>query len=146
MKLPITSCFASVLKPLMLREIMVISSILSVSSRSLFLWWWYAPPVVRYCSLPLPAIFRCRFSSLSFPTSLTWSRWVEVTLCEELVEGLAEFIYGGDRIAVADCLFSSLEEFAFWGDRVSEVAEFFPSSFLFKQYQLNHATSHQVAV
>jgi hypothetical protein len=134
MRLPITSCFASVLKPLILREIMVISSILSVSSRSLFLCWWYAPPVARYCSLPLPAIFRCRFSSLSFPPPLTWSRWVEVTLCEELVEGLAEFICGGDRVAVVDCFFSSLEEFACGGGRISEVADFLPSSFLFQTW------------
>jgi hypothetical protein len=94
----------------------------------------YAPPVARYCSLPLPAIFRCRFSSLSFPLPLTWSRWVEVTLCEELVEGLAEFIFGGDRVAVVDCFFSSLEEFACGGDRISEVAEFLPSSFLFQTW------------
>ena len=44
---------------------------------------------------PLQAILCFRFSSLSFPPPLTWSRWVEVTLCEELVEGLAEFIFGG---------------------------------------------------
>ena len=50
---------------------------------------------------------------------------MEVTLCEELVEGLAELICGGDRVAVVDCFFSSLEEFACGGGRISEVAEFF---------------------